>query len=307
MPVRCVLVDDSPHFLEAASLLLERQGVDVVGVAANSAEATARVRELEPDLAILDIDLNGESGFDLAWTLAASSNGATTSTVLTSTRSEADFAELVAVTPTLGFIAKSELSADTVGDFLADRSHGGGCRHEALVYSSAEELVAGALPFMRQALASGEQLLVILRDEGRTILEQALGEDSARTEFRDANAWYRSPEHALEQYTRYLDDCVERGVPRVRVVAEVVWPEGLPADDVAAWKRYEAGVSAALASVPVSFICAYDTRELPAEIIADARRTHPVVRSAAGARPSADYVARDAFISDLEREVASGR
>jgi two-component system, NarL family, nitrate/nitrite response regulator NarL len=307
MAVRCLLVDDSSDFLEAASLLLTRQGVDVVGVASNSAEATARARELEPDLVILDIDLNGESGFDLAWQLAASSDGTTTSTVLTSTRSEADFAELVAVTPTLGFIAKSELSADTVGDFLADRSHGGGCRHEALVYSSAEELVAGALPFMRQALASGEQLLVILRDEGRTILEQALGEDSARTEFRDANAWYRSPEHALEQYTRYLDDCVERGVPRVRVVAEVVWPEGLPADDVAAWKRYEAGVSAALASVPVSFICAYDTRELPAEIIADARRTHPVVRSAAGARPSADYVARDAFISDLEREVASGR
>lgn len=306
MPVRCLLVDDSPHFLEAASLLLERQGVDVVGVAVNSAEATARVRELEPDLAILDIDLNGESGFDLAWLLATGSDGAT-NTVLTSTRSEADFAELVAVTPTLGFIAKSELSADVVGDFLADRSHGGGCRHEALVYSSATEFVAGALPFMRQALASGEHLLVILREEGRVALQEALGEDAARAEFRDANEWYRSPEHAIEQYTSYLDDVLDGGVPRVRVVAEVVWPEGLPPEDVAAWKRYEAGVSAVLASVPVSFVCAYDTRELPAEIIADARRTHPVVRSAAGARPSADYVPRDAFISDLERGATPGR
>ena len=75
MALRCLLVDDSTHFLEAASKLLEAQGLAVVGVASTSAEALTRVRELEPDVTIVDVDLNGESGFDLAWQLAATSDG----------------------------------------------------------------------------------------------------------------------------------------------------------------------------------------------------------------------------------------
>jgi CheY-like chemotaxis protein len=284
-------------------MLIEGQGLTVVGVASNSAEALARIRELEPDVALVDVDLDGESGFDLAWQVAASSNG-TTTTVLTSTRSESDFAELVAVTPALGFIPKNELSADTIRDFLADRSHGRGCRHEALVYSSPDELAAGALPFLQQGLAGDDHLLVILRDAGRTVLQQALGEDAARVTFADVDEWYQSPEHALERYTDYLDDQVERGAHRVRVVAEIVWPQSFETADVAPWKRYEAGISGAMASVPVSFICAYDTRELPPEIIMDARRTHPILRSAKGARPSAHYVPPGAFIRALERDVA---
>ena len=131
----------------------------------------------------------------------------TTNTVLTSTRSESDFAELVAVTPSLGFISKNELSGDAIHrDFLTDQRHGGGCReHEALVYSSTEELAAVTLPFMRHGLARGEHVLVILREAGRIVLEQApSGEDAANVEFADAIAWYRSPKHALNSCSRCL-------------------------------------------------------------------------------------------------------
>jgi CheY-like chemotaxis protein len=244
MALRCLLVDDSRHFLEVASKILTGQGFDIVGVASTSTEALARVRELEPDVTIVDVCLDSESGFDLAWQLAASSDGAPTRTILTSTHSESDFAELVAVTPVLGFLSKNELSADAIRDFLTDRTHGGGCRHEALVHSSAEELAAGALPFLRQGLACGDHLLVVLRDEGRAVLQRALGRDAAQIEFADAVAWYQSPEHAFQQYSRYLKDHLERGAPRVRVVDEVIWPQSSATADVAGWKRYEAGISA---------------------------------------------------------------
>jgi hypothetical protein len=89
----------------------------------------------------------------------------------------------------------------------------------------------------------------------------------------------------------------------VRVVAEVIWPQSSATADVAGWKRYEAGISVAMASVPVSFICAYNTQELPAGIIRDAQRTHPVLRTAEGARPSAHYSQPGAFVRDLERDV----
>jgi CheY-like chemotaxis protein len=299
MALRCLLVDDSTHFLGAASKLLEGQGIDVVGVASTIAEALARVQEHEPDVTIVDVDLKGESGFDLAWRLAE----APTRTILTSSHDEWDFAELIAVTPVLGFMSKNDLSAEAIRDVLADRNHGHGCRHEALIYSSSDELTAGTLPFIRQGLAGGDQLLVVLREAGRTALRQALGEDAAQVEFADAVAWYQSPEHALHEYNRYLEEHLGRGAHRVRVVAEVIWPQSSSPAEVTDWKRYEAGISAAMASVPVSFICTYDTQELPVRIVTDARRTHPVLRTAAGARPSPHYSRPAAFVRDLERDV----
>jgi len=302
MGINCFLVDDSTRFLEAASKLLEAQGLAVVGVATTSAEALARIRELEPDVTIVDVDLNGESGFDLVWQLAASADGASRKTILTSTHSESDVAELLAVTPVLGFISKSEFSAEVIKDFLADRSHGHGCRHEALIYSSTDEFAAATLPFVEEGLARGDDLFVVLREAGWTVLREALGRDADRIEYADALPWYRSPEHAFQRYTRYLADHFEGGAARVRVVAEVIWPESSAAADVAGWKCYEAGISPAMASVPVSFICAYDTQELPAGIITDARRTHPVLRTAEGPRPSAHYAPPAAFVRELERE-----
>jgi len=118
----------------------------------------------------------------------------------------------------------------------------------------------------------------------------------------DAVAWYQSPEHAFQGYSRYIDDHLGRGAPRVRVVAEVVWPESFAPAEVAGWKRYEAGISVAMASLPVSFICTYST-QLPAEIVTDARRTHPVLRTAEGARPSAHYSQPGAFVRGLEHDV----
>ena len=51
--LRCLIVDDSPRFLNAARGLLERQGMRVVGVAATGAEALQQATELRPDIAIV--------------------------------------------------------------------------------------------------------------------------------------------------------------------------------------------------------------------------------------------------------------
>jgi two-component system nitrate/nitrite response regulator NarL len=298
----CLFLDDSKAFLDAASQLLERGGIEVTAVS-TPAEALARAEELEPDITIVDVDLDGESGFDVAWSLARTSAGRPRRVILTSTHSESDYAELVAVTPVLGFISKNDLSASAVLDFIHDRRHGQGCRHEALVYSSADELVAASVPFLRQGLAAGQDLLVVLREHSVAALRAALGDDAARVDFRDSVDWYRSPEYSVAGYTRYLDEHLGRGVPRVRVVAEVIWPQRSAASQVAGWKHYEAKISMAMASVPVSFICTYDTRELPAEIVGAARETHPVLRTVEGSWPSASYCEPESFVRSLEREL----
>jgi CheY-like chemotaxis protein len=125
--LRCLIVDDSPRFLEAARGLLERQGVAVVGVASNSAEALQRAGELRPDVTLLDIDLGGESGLELARRLHGQTTGqagrASAPVILISTHAEQDYAELIAAGPAIGFLPKTTLSADAIRDLLAD--HGG--------------------------------------------------------------------------------------------------------------------------------------------------------------------------------------
>ena len=116
MPLRCLLVDDSHAFLESASLLLEREGLTVVGVASSIAEAVQQTRTLRPDLILVDIGLGDESGFTLAGLLAREHQSAYV--ILISAGTEADYGELIAGSPAAGFVAKSELSASGIGRIL---------------------------------------------------------------------------------------------------------------------------------------------------------------------------------------------
>jgi CheY-like chemotaxis protein len=122
MPLRCLLVDDSDAFLETASLLLEREGLTVAGVASSIAEALQQARALQPDLILVDIGLGSESGFDLARLLAQDGQGRNADVILISAGAEADYTELIAESPAAGFLAKSELSVSRIGRILGQAS-----------------------------------------------------------------------------------------------------------------------------------------------------------------------------------------
>jgi DNA-binding NarL/FixJ family response regulator len=114
VPVRCLLVDDSRTFLDAARGLLDRDGVAVAGTASSIAEALSQASTLSPDAAVVDIGLGAENGFDLAFPLA----GRGIAVVMTSTGPEADYAELLAECPVAGFVPKAELSAARIRGLL---------------------------------------------------------------------------------------------------------------------------------------------------------------------------------------------
>jgi DNA-binding NarL/FixJ family response regulator len=119
MTLRCVIVDDSPALLRAASELLEGEGIAVVGVAATGEDAIRLTQMLKPDVTLVDIDLGPESGFVLARCLEDTRDGARASTILISTYDEADFANLIADSPAIGFLPKSDLSATAIHRLLA--------------------------------------------------------------------------------------------------------------------------------------------------------------------------------------------
>jgi DNA-binding NarL/FixJ family response regulator len=121
MALRLVIVDDSDSFLEAARVLLERQGMCVVGVASTTAEALGRAEQDRPDVILVDIKLAGESGFECARRLDQRDGVAGPAVILISTHSEEDLADLIAESPAAGFLPKSELSADAIHRVLDDR------------------------------------------------------------------------------------------------------------------------------------------------------------------------------------------
>ena len=112
MTLRCLLVDDNSQFLAAARDLLEREGLTVVGMAGHIADAVGQAADLGPDVALVDINLGSESGFDLAARLAP------TPVIMISTHSGEDYADLIAASPAIGFLSKIELSARAVEELV---------------------------------------------------------------------------------------------------------------------------------------------------------------------------------------------
>ena len=117
VPITCLIVDDHAPFLEVACDLLESEGLSVVGVASTVGEGVRLARELRPAVALVDIDLGAESGFDLARNLAELDDGP--AVIFISTHSEAEFADLIAESSVAGFVPKAELSASAIERLLA--------------------------------------------------------------------------------------------------------------------------------------------------------------------------------------------
>lgn len=116
--LRCLIVDDNERFLEAACSSLRRDGIEVVGTATTISDALRQAEALGPDVVLVDISLGEESGFELTRQLVEHFPGLRSRVVLISTRAEDDFADLIADSPAAGFVPKSQLSAQAVGELL---------------------------------------------------------------------------------------------------------------------------------------------------------------------------------------------
>ena len=118
--LRCLIVDDNPRFGDEARSLLEHEGVSVVGIAASGDEAVRLANTLGPDLALVDISLGAESGFDVARRLVDSSSGEPPAVIFVSTYDESEFSGRIEVSTALGFIPKTELSSERIRQLLGD-------------------------------------------------------------------------------------------------------------------------------------------------------------------------------------------
>ncbi len=111
-----LLVDDHHGFRTLANLLLGNDGFEVVGEAVDGESAINAVRRQRPDVVLLDVQLPGIDGFEVAGRLARLPEAP--AVVMTSTRDAADIGARLVHAPIAGFVAKQELSAAAVAALL---------------------------------------------------------------------------------------------------------------------------------------------------------------------------------------------
>ena len=139
--MRIVLADDDVLLREGLSSLLERSGFDVVGQAGDGSDLLRLVRELSPDLAIVDIRMpptNSTEGLDAA--RAIREELPDVGILVLSAHAEVDHAmELLAGGERIGYLLKSRITdVDELIENLGRIAAGGSVVDPALV----QELVA---------------------------------------------------------------------------------------------------------------------------------------------------------------------
>jgi anti-sigma regulatory factor (Ser/Thr protein kinase) len=169
------------------------------------------------------------------------------------------------------------LPTQRVGHGTVSVSHG----HGAAVVGSEAELLAVALPFLDAGLREGDLVALTCPPDTVALLSRELGARASAVESdpRMSLLGSRAPD-ALTMCGRFLERAMASGSGRLRVVAEVDF-----GSDPADWRegqRFESVYNRLLGDAPVSAVCLYDRRRLPAPVVESAAATHPVLVDGSG-------------------------
>jgi DNA-binding NarL/FixJ family response regulator len=117
VPLTVLIVDDHEGFRRVARELLEAGGVEVVGEAADGESAITEAERLRPQLVLLDVQLPGIDGFEVAARLGEAADPP--AVVLTSSYSADSYRRRIAQSPVRAFIPKGELSGEALAALFA--------------------------------------------------------------------------------------------------------------------------------------------------------------------------------------------
>jgi anti-sigma regulatory factor (Ser/Thr protein kinase) len=153
-----------------------------------------------------------------------------------------------------------------------------------MLYDSRETFVDGAAPFIRDAVAAGEPIMVAIGAEKIDLLRERLGADAEPVIFEDMARLGANPARIIPAWQEFVDAHAGLGRP-MRGIGEPIWAGRSPTELIEC-QCHEALLNLAFADTPdFHLICPYDTRRLDDEVIAEAERSHPFVAGA----PSGAY------------------
>jgi len=147
--------------------------------------------------------------------------------------------------------------------------------HAATFYAGAEGALGACLGFVREGVQHGEPVLVALAPDRNEALRRALDADSDLVEFVDMTELGRNPARIIPRWEAFVAE--SGGSGSVRGIGEPAWP-GRSEDGYVEASLHEGLLNLAFDNGrPWRLMCPYDLTALPAEVLEEARRTHPVV------------------------------
>jgi len=159
-----------------------------------------------------------------------------------------------------------------------------GARHEAVLYSSAEELAARLAPRVDAAMRTGGTVVAVLEDENRTALAAALGADAVGVEFADPAQVHSVP--AFTVATRWARASRQLQSPDrpTTVISQPV--EGIPDCGPEHWARLDIALNVAIEGLPMTVLCPYPAGSPE---LARVEATHPLLSTGGDTHRSPRY------------------
>ncbi|HVL91208.1 MAG TPA: sensor histidine kinase [Actinomycetota bacterium] len=155
-------------------------------------------------------------------------------------------------------------------------------RHEALVYDGPDAFAGVVGPFVADALAADEPVLVMTPPDRIDTLRRYLGDDAARVRFEDMTGVGRNPARIIPAWQAFAEEHSGRSV---RGVGEPAWAGRSP-DELEECRLHESLINLAFRGSDGFWLaCPYDGSSLDAPVLEDAHRTHPL----AGGTPLISY------------------
>jgi MEDS: MEthanogen/methylotroph, DcmR Sensory domain len=168
--------------------------------------------------------------------------------------------------------------------------HAGRCFHHAtLFYADEDGFLEGTLPFIREAVAAKEPILVAVANARIELLRQALGHDVEHVHFTDMHLLGSNPARIIPAWHRFLADHSPDGRP-VRGIGEPIWA-GRSEAELTECQRHESLLNVAFDGGRAwRLLCPYDLDALDEEVIEAARRSHPFIAHQGSSHTSDAYL-----------------
>jgi anti-sigma regulatory factor (Ser/Thr protein kinase) len=173
---------------------------------------------------------------------------------------------------------------------------GDGFVHEVLLYGSDAELGDRVVPFVEEARAAEEPVLVVAGARVRSLLLDHFGAGVQDfTVFADADEQWVGAAQTMAWYRDSVAPLAERRP--CRLVAEPTWMSQ-PWGEV--WTRYDAVANDLFADLPCYCLCLHDRHRVPQPLLDAALQVHPLVWGGTQPVASPRYLPTDTFLRSVE-------
>jgi len=171
----------------------------------------------------------------------------------------------------------------------------GAAQHALLLYDSADDLRAGAVPYVREGIEQGEAVTAVVSSGAQRVLHGALGNDAARVRWEAGDVSYRRLGVMFEAFRRFLAEQRAAGTA-VRLLAENDMVS--TAERMAAYLRFEAMANEVYRPYGYRWACLYDTRTHSTDTLRHVRQVHPRLLEHGGQEiPNGDYLEPGSYLA----------